>query len=56
MSDYEVVGLYQSESLINHFALFSDCDPNTSENAIKESKWCKAMNGEIAVIEKKNQT
>ena len=36
MSDYEVIGV--SESFLTHFALFSDCDPTTFENAVKDSK------------------
>jgi len=50
MSDYEVIGV--SESFFTHFVLFSDCDPTTFENALKESKWHKAMDDEIAAIEK----
>ncbi|KAJ4980673.1 hypothetical protein NE237_031510 [Protea cynaroides] len=40
MVDYEVTGINQSET---HFALFFDCDPTIFEEAVKESKWCKAM-------------
>ncbi|RVW92788.1 Retrovirus-related Pol polyprotein from transposon TNT 1-94 [Vitis vinifera] len=52
MSDYEVTGIDQSEDPLTHFALFSDCDPTTFESAVKESKWRKAMDAEIAAIER----
>ncbi|CAL5333116.1 unnamed protein product [Camellia sinensis] len=55
MSDYEVTGIDQSEDALTHFALFSDCDPTVFENAVKESKWRKAMDEEIAAI-RKNDT
>ena len=51
MTDYEVTRIHQSEDPLIHFALFSDCDPTTFEEAIKESKWQKAMDEEIAAIE-----
>lgn len=52
MEDYEVIGVDQGEDVLTHFALFSDRDPTTFEVAIKESKWKKAMDAEIATIEK----
>lgn len=49
MEDYEVTGIGDS---ITHFALFSDYDPTTFENAVKEEKWRKAMDDEINSIER----
>ena len=54
MSDYEVTGIDQTEDPLTHFSLFSDCDPTTFEEAIKEPKWQKAMDEEIAAIERNN--
>ncbi|RDX79473.1 putative mitochondrial protein, partial [Mucuna pruriens] len=54
MTDYEVTGIHQSEDPLIHFALFSDCDPTTFEEAIKESKWRNAMDEEISAIERNN--
>lgn len=51
MTDYEVTDFNQSEDLATHFALFSDCDPLSFEEAIQHSKWKKkAMDNEIASI------
>eukprot|EP01018_Ginkgo_biloba_P024370 Gb_37459 [translate_table: standard] len=51
--------IYQETKEVNedicHFAFFADCDPITFEEAIEDDKWIKAMNEEIAAIEK-NQT
>ena len=55
MSDYEVTEIDQSEDPFTHFALFSYCDPTLFESAIKESKWQRAMDPEIAAI-KMNDT
>ena len=52
MPDYEVTRIDQSEDPLTHFALFSDCDPTVFESTVKESKWRKAMDVEIAAIEK----
>lgn len=49
MEDYEVSEI---EDPITHFALFSDCDPIDFEVAVKETKWKKAMDDEIAAIER----
>ena len=54
MSDYEVSGFGQSEDPLTHFVLFSDCDPIAFQEAVKESKWQKAMDEEIKAIEKNN--
>jgi hypothetical protein len=51
MEDYKVTGI---EDPITHFALFSDCDPTVFEDAVKNSKWQKAMDDEIAAIERNN--
>ena len=52
MSDYEVTGVDDSEDPLTHFALFSDCDPRNFEAAVKEPIWQKAMDKEIAAIER----
>ena len=56
MMDYEVSGDDQSDDddALVHFALFLDCDPITFQEAVKESKWKKAMTEEIRSIEKNN--
>ncbi|RVW73046.1 Retrovirus-related Pol polyprotein from transposon RE1 [Vitis vinifera] len=55
MQDFEVTGV-QSDNYdtIAHYALLSDCDPITFQEAIKDLKWHKAMNEEIMSIEKNN--
>ncbi|GKV32259.1 hypothetical protein SLEP1_g40876 [Rubroshorea leprosula] len=55
LEDYEVTDLPQDDVLINHFALFVDCDPLTYEEVVKEEKWQKTMAEEIGSIER-NQT
>lgn len=52
MRDFEVTGINQIDNPITHFALFANRDPTTSENVVKEEKWCKAMDEEIAAIER----
>lgn len=54
MVDFELDGINQSEDTLTNFVLFSDCDPTVFEEAAKESKWKKAMNEEIAAIERNN--
>ena len=54
MTDYEVTGIDQADDPLMHFALFSYCNPTTFEEAIKESKWQRAMYEEIATIERNN--
>ncbi|KAH9735189.1 hypothetical protein KPL71_017659 [Citrus sinensis] len=54
MSDYEVTGFNTLENPLIHFTLFSECDPTTFKEAVKEQKWLKAMDEEIASIEKNN--
>ncbi|XP_075494809.1 putative mitochondrial protein AtMg00820 [Primulina tabacum] len=51
MTDDEVSSFDDS---LTHFVLFSYCDPMAFEDAVKESKWRKVMNEEIAAIEKNN--
>ena len=55
MQDFGVTGV-QSDNYdtIVHYALLSDYDPITFQEAIKDSKWQKAMNEEIRSIEKNN--
>jgi len=55
MSDYEVIGIDESEYPLIHFSLYADCDPITYEGAIQHSKWRKATDNETAAI-KKNDT
>ncbi|CAL5368353.1 unnamed protein product [Camellia sinensis] len=38
MQDYEVSGVDQSDDPLVHFALFSDCDPVTFQDAVKDQK------------------
>ncbi|GJY29740.1 retrovirus-related pol polyprotein from transposon TNT 1-94 [Tanacetum coccineum] len=52
MNDFEVTGVEQSEDPLVHFVLFADCDPVVFEEAVKEPKWQKAMDEEIAAIER----
>uniref|UniRef100_A0A803PAK3 CCHC-type domain-containing protein n=1 Tax=Cannabis sativa TaxID=3483 RepID=A0A803PAK3_CANSA len=55
MMDYEVSDSDDSEEdPLTHFCLFSDCDLVAYEEAAKESKWRKAMDAEIAAIERNN--
>ena len=54
MSDYEVIRFNTLENPLTHFALFSGCDLTTFEEPVKEQKWLKAMDEEIASIEKNN--
>lgn len=49
MTNYEVT---ENENPITHFALFLDCNLITFENVMKESKWRKAKDNEIEVIER----
>jgi len=51
MKDYEVTEI---DDLITHFAPFSYCDPIVFEDAVKNSKWWKVMDEEIAAIERNN--
>ncbi|GKU94475.1 hypothetical protein SLEP1_g7971 [Rubroshorea leprosula] len=54
MTDYEVTGIDHSEDTLTHFSLFFDCYPIVFEEVAKESKWQKAMDEEIAAIERNN--
>ena len=54
MEDYEVQRINNNEDPFSHFALFLDCDPVTFEDVVKESKWIKAIDAEIAAIERTN--
>lgn len=54
MIGYEVTGIDQTEDRITYFALFLDCDSTAFESTVKESKWWKAMDDEIATIERNN--
>lgn len=54
MQDHEISGVNQTNDPLAHFALFSGHDPIVFHDAIKELKWQKAMDEEIAAIEKNN--
>lgn len=54
MIDYEVPGIDQSDDELSYFALFSDCDPVMFDDAVADAKWRKAMDEEIAAIERNN--
>lgn len=54
MEEYEVSGIDQTDDPLTHFVLFSDCDPTTFEEAVKEAKWRTAMDEEIAAVERNN--
>lgn len=54
MEDYEVQGIEHNEDPLTHFALFPDCNPVAFKEAVKKSKWRKAMDVEIAAIERNN--
>lgn len=51
MLDYEVFEINDVGDPLTHFALFSNCDPIAFE-VVKEEKWQKTMNEEIAPIER----
>lgn len=53
MTDYVSGDELSDDDALIHLALFAECDP--LQNAVKESKWKKAMEEEIKAIEK-NQT
>ena len=46
-----VLSINDSNDLVTHFALFSNCDP-TYEVVVNESKWRKVMDEKIAAIER----
>lgn len=50
MTDFEVPKIDQYEDPLTYFTLFSDCDPTIFEDAVKESKWQKAIDDEVAAI------
>ena len=54
MIDYVSGDDLSDDDSIAHFALFSNCDPVTFQEAVKDSKWQKAMNEEVKSIEKNN--
>ena len=58
MEDFELTSIssdnIDSIGSIAHYALLSGCDPNSFEEAVKDSKWKHAMNEEIESIEKNN--
>ena len=58
MADYEVSGNEKSgnKDSSTYLALFSGCDPVRFEDAYKDVKWQKAMDVEIAAIEKNNKS
>lgn len=54
MTDYEVIGINQSEDPLTRFCLFSKYDPATFKVDVKQSSWQNAMDEEIAAIERNN--
>lgn len=54
IQDYEFSGINQIDDPVSHFALFPHHDPVTFYDAIKETKWKKAMDEKIEAIEKNN--
>lgn len=54
MADYEVTGIDQFEDPFIHFALFSDYDPTTFDEAVKDSKRQKVMDEKIAAVIRNN--
>ena len=54
MDDYEVTGIGQSEDPTVHFGLFAYCVPVTFDEAVNQSKRRKAMDEELAAIERNN--
>lgn len=54
MLDYVSGDELSDNESIAHFALFTNYDPITFEEAVKDAKWQKAMNAEIKSIEKNN--
>lgn len=45
MEDFKVIGIqFDNSDTITHYALLSDCDPITFNEAVNDSKWQKAMN------------
>jgi len=51
MADYEVTEI---QDPLNHFALFSDCDPVSFEGPVTKPTWVTTMDNEIAAIERNN--
>ncbi|KAK1588139.1 hypothetical protein Q3G72_020176 [Acer saccharum] len=47
MIDYVSGDELSDDNATAHFILFEDCDPITFEDAMKDSKWQKAMDAEI---------
>lgn len=43
MANFKVTGIDQSEDPVIHFTLFSESDPTSFEEAVKDEKWQKAM-------------
>ena len=50
MQDFEVTNVRSDNyDIFAHYALLAYCDPITFQEAIKDSKWKKAMNEEIGL-------
>jgi transposase InsO family protein len=52
--DYTSGEELSDEDTLAHFALFAGCDPISFDEAIKSSRWRKAMDAEIEAIERNN--
>ena len=55
MQDFEVTNVHSdNHDTFAHYALLANYDPITFQEAVKDSKWQKAMKEEIRSIEKNN--
>lgn len=54
MDDYTSGGELSDEDTLAHFALLAGSDPISFDEAIKSSRWRKAMDAEIEAIERNN--
>ncbi|XP_015159024.1 uncharacterized protein [Solanum tuberosum] len=52
MKNYEVYGISKSGNTASHFSLFSNCDPISYTDTIKDPKWQQVMDEEMISIEK----
>lgn len=53
LENYEVYGTRKSGNKVSHLSLFSDSDPISFVDAVKDLNWQQAMDEEIRSIEKK---
>lgn len=48
MYDYVVSSINDIDDPLTHYVLFSDCNPTVFEVVVKEEKWKKTMDEEVA--------